>query len=99
MKGISPQNQDKEPQAQETENYIKVYHNQINLKESWRLLKAFTRKWYMTYRATEITTAVGSSLETKQMRLQGNGIFMAFSVSNSLTSQIIFEKWKINRLC
>ena len=46
----------------------------------------------MTYRATEITTAVGSSLETKQMRLQGNGIFMAFSVSNSLTSQIIFEK-------
>ena len=32
MKGISPQNQDKEPQAQETENYIKVYHNQMNLK-------------------------------------------------------------------
>ena len=34
MTGISPQNQDKEPQAQEAENYIKVYHKQINLKES-----------------------------------------------------------------
>lgn len=38
------------------------------------------------------SSLVGSSLETKQMRLQGNGIFMAFSASNSLTSQIIFEK-------
>ena len=54
------------------ENYIKVYHNQINLKESWRgLLTAFTRKWYMTYRTTEITMAVGSSLETKQQDCRG----------------------------
>lgn len=31
-------------------------------------------------------------IRNKATRLQGNDIFMAFSASNSLTSQIIFEK-------
>lgn len=43
-----------------------------------RIIKSIYKKMIYDIRATEITMAVGSSLETKQMRLQGM-IFLWYS--------------------